>query len=109
MGNATSTFNLIRNVGAAWESRVHDSGGAQRAELDRSAGSARDRDQSAIRAMLEATRQTLMAHGVHAAVATRRAYALMFASIERQAAILPFLKIFRVLAFIFVAVIPLLC
>ncbi len=60
------------------------------------------------RAMLEATRQTLMAHGVNAAVATRRAYALLFASIERQAAIPSFLKIFRVLAFIFVAVIPLL-
>ena len=59
-------------------------------------------------AILEATRQTLMAHGVNAAVATRRAYALLFASIERQAAILSYLKIFRVLAFIFVSVLPLL-
>jgi len=49
-----------------------------------------------------------MAHGVNFATAARQTYAIIFGMIERQAAILSFLKVFRLFGFIFLALIPLL-
>jgi len=108
MGNATSIFNLLRNIGGSIGiacvatmterfQQVHVNNlishitpyGAQS------------------RQMMEGMKQMMQSHGSPASTAARQSYIAMFGMVERQAGILAYTNTFRILAVIFLALIPL--
>jgi len=109
MGNATSIFNLMRNIGgsvgiaAATTMLARDS---QRDINVLGANVSVYSPQSQM--MLETLRRNLMAQGADFYTATRKAYAALFGMVEQQASMLSFLRTFRILGIIFLVVIPLL-
>jgi len=56
--------------------------------------------------MTEGIRQSLMEQGSGHASATRQAYAAAFAMVRRQAAIVMFLNVFRLMSILFLAMLP---
>jgi DHA2 family multidrug resistance protein len=107
MGNATSLFNLMRNIGGSVGIAV--------------TGTWLARDQQRIGSLLgshvtayDVGAQTLfaqmkagfMAAGADAATATSRAYAALFGMVQRQAAMVSFVTLFQLLGLMFLALIP---
>jgi DHA2 family multidrug resistance protein len=108
MGNATSLFNLMRNIGGSVGIAT--------------TGTMLARNQQATTALLgrnvtayDATSQTMFAQlrgaflaaGADAATATQRAYAALFGMVQRQAAMVSFVGIFQLLGIVFIALVPL--
>ncbi len=108
IGNATSIFNLMRNLGGSigiaitttllsrGEQRYTDLLGAHITSFNPQAQTA-----------LERARSALVAKGMDIVTATHQAYAAVFGMVQRQAAILSFLTVFRLLGLVIIAVIPL--
>ncbi len=108
MGNATSIFNLMRNIGgsmgiaaattmlARWEQMHINLLGANVSAYNPQA-----------RVLLGQLRAVFMARGSDAATATRRSYEAMFGIVGQQAAMVSFVQVFRALGFLFVFAIPL--
>lgn len=108
MGNATSIFSLMRNVGgsvgiAAATTMltrnsqthinvlgVHVNAYGFQAQLT-----------------MDRLRAAFMAGGADRTTATRQAYAAVFHLVQRQALMLSFLQVFRLMAFVFLAALPL--
>ena len=61
----------------------------------------------AARSMLEGLRQMFMARGADVVTATQRANAAVFGLVSRQATMLAFVSVFRLLALIFLVMLPL--
>ena len=61
----------------------------------------------AAQSMLEGLRRTFMARGADLATATQRAHAAVFGMVSRQATMLAFVSVFRLLALIFLLMLPL--
>jgi DHA2 family multidrug resistance protein len=61
----------------------------------------------AFRSMLQGATQAMQAHGASAAFATRQAYALIEATVQRQATMLAYLDDFRLLGIAILAMVPL--
>lgn len=109
MGNATSIYSLMRNLGASVGiatvttllSRQQQSHinwlGAQVTAYNEPARSA-----------LGAARSAFWASGSDLPTATSQSHAALFGMVARQASMLSFLEVFRLLAVIFLAVLPLL-
>src|SRR5215831_14674261 len=108
MGNATSLFNLMRNMGAsigiasvttivARHSQTHINVLGQHVTPN---------DPAAV-SMITSLKNGMMAAGMDAATAAQQAYAMAFGIVERHAAMLSYIDAFRLLAVLFVAVIPL--
>jgi DHA2 family multidrug resistance protein len=107
MGNATSIFNLMRNIGgsvgiasvttllARRNQTYINSLGAHVTPYD--AGS---------RMMLDRIKQGLIDQGSDPVTAAKQAEAALFAMVRRQATMLSFNEVFWVLALVFLAVIP---
>jgi DHA2 family multidrug resistance protein len=108
MGNATSLFNLMRNIGGSVGIAT--------------TGTLLSRHQQATTAMLGANvtqydhasrtmfmqmRAAFMAAGADSFTATNRAYAAMFGVVQQQAAMVSFVGIFQLLGILFVVLIPL--
>jgi DHA2 family multidrug resistance protein len=108
MGNATSLFNLMRNIGgsigiavtATMLSRQRQSVAATLGENV----NAYDFQTQGVMAQLQAG---FMAAGADATVAAQRAYAVMYGMVQRQAAMVSFVSIFRTLGIVFIVLIPL--
>lgn len=108
MGNATSLFNLTRNVGGSVGiaivqtllARHHQTHGAQLAEKISpwSPGFSET---------FATLRRTFQAAGADLATATARAYAAIGGMVERQAALLSFLDVFRIMGWLALALLPL--
>jgi MFS transporter, DHA2 family, multidrug resistance protein len=108
MGNATSLFNLMRNIGASIgiasvitlvtrHSQAHTNDlGAHINPYD-----------PASAAMLASIKSGLMAQGADAATATQQAYAVAFGMVQRHAAMLSYLDAFFLLSVLFILVLPL--
>ncbi len=109
MGNATSIFNLMRNMGGSIgiatatayltrHEQVHT------AILGRNvyAGSA------PTRAVLQGMQANMMAHGADAVTAKHQAYGALWGMVQRQSAMLSFVDTFRALGIVFLLVVPLL-
>jgi len=109
MGNATSIFNLMRNLGASVGIATATTMIARNQQQNINHLGARVNlfDPQA-RTMLEQIRNSLMAQGADFASATRQAYGVAFGLVQRQAAILAFLNVFRLMAVLFLAMLPLL-
>jgi len=108
MGNATSLFNLLRNLGGGigiagvstlvtrfTQKHINMLGADVTASNPQS------------RALLHNLQANMQAHGTSAAVAQRRSYATLFGIVERQATMLSYVDVFLLLAMIFTLMIPL--
>jgi len=108
MGNATSLFNLMRNIGASigiasvttvvarnMQKHTNDLGSHVTAY-----------DRNAV-ALFESIRNGLMSKGMDMVTATKQAYAALFGMVQQQAAMLSYIDAFFLLALMFVAVMPL--
>jgi DHA2 family multidrug resistance protein len=108
MGNATSLFNLMRNIGgsvgiattgtmlARHEQSITAILGAQVTPYNPRAQS-----------MFEELRAAFLAAGADAATATHRANAALFGMVQKQAAMVSFVGIFWLLGALFVVMVPL--
>lgn len=107
MGNATSLFNLMRNIGAsigiamvqtyqfrAMQGHIHDLG----AHVYPTNPSAQQ--------MTQAMKQYFMHQGSSAITATRQAYEAIWGTVLQQAAMLSYNDTFLFLAFVFLAMFP---
>jgi DHA2 family multidrug resistance protein len=108
MGNATSLFNLMRNIGgsigiAITGTMVARSQQATTAVLGSNVNIYDPISQSIFSQMQNA----FMAAGADAVTATNRAYAALFGMVQRQASIVSFVDLFQILGFVFFAMVPL--
>jgi len=108
MGNATSLFNLMRNMGASIGIAGVTTTVARHSQSHINILSAHvtSGDQAAV-AMLNSLKNGMMAQGMDATTAANQAYAAMFGLVERQAAMLSYVDAFRLLAAMFILVLPL--
>jgi DHA2 family multidrug resistance protein len=108
MGNATSLFNLMRNMGASIGIAGVTTTVARHSQSHINILSAHvtSGDPAAV-AMLSSLKNGMMAHGMDAITAANQAYAAMFGLVERQAAMLSYVDAFRLLAAMFILVLPL--
>lgn len=108
MGNATSIFNLMRNLGGSFGiagvATMLDR--FQQTRINLLDSHITPYRRQAAQAW-EGTRELMWLHGSPMATARRQGFAALWAAMLRQAAILTFLDIFRLLAIFFVALIPL--
>jgi MFS transporter, DHA2 family, multidrug resistance protein len=108
MGNATSLFNLTRNlggsVGIAMTSTLLSRYEQTNAVLLGSHVTALD---PAARSALDAARSSFLASGSDPVTATQRAYAVLDGIVHQQAAIVSFVSLFRGLGILFVLLVPL--
>ncbi len=108
MGNATSMFNLMRNLGgsmgiAASTTMLARTGQVQINQLGAFVNPYNARAQ----ALFVQLRAAFMAKGSDITSATRRAYEAMFGLVERQASMVSFVQVFRALGILFALLIPL--
>lgn len=108
MGNATSLFNLMRNIGGSigiattgtmlvrHQQSLTNIYGAHVTVYDVGA-----------QALFERMRAAFIAGGADAATATSRAYAMLFGMVQRQAAMTSFVTLFWLLGVAFLALVPL--
>jgi DHA2 family multidrug resistance protein len=108
MGNATSLFNLTRNLGGSIGIAV-TSTLLSRFEQVNSVllGSNVNPLNPASRSALDAARSGFLASGSDPATATHRAYAALDGLVHQQAAIVSFVNLFRGLGILFLLIIPL--
>ena len=109
MGNATSLYNFMRNVGGSFGIALATTllSRSQQTYFGRLSEHVNPYDPAAA-SMVEQLRRGFMASGSDAATALSQAYAAIGGMVQRQAAMLSFIHVFQVLAIIFVGVLPLL-
>jgi len=108
MGNATSLFNLMRNIGGSVGIAMTGTMLARQQQVHINVlGAHIDAYNPASRAMIESMTAAFMARGVDAYTASQRAYGAVFGIVQRQASMVTFVEIFRLLGFIFLLLIPL--
>ena len=108
MGNATSLFNLMRNIGGSIGIAMTGTLLARhgQATTNMLGANVTVYDQAS-QSMLYGLRQTFMAAGADAATAAARANAALFGMVQRQATMVSFVGIFQLLGVLFIALIPL--
>ncbi|HWR35189.1 MAG TPA: DHA2 family efflux MFS transporter permease subunit [Clostridia bacterium] len=108
MGNATSVFNLMRNVGAsigiASVTTLIARSGQEHTNI---MGAHVTQYDQVTRSMFEMMRSAFIAHGSDVATATQQAYAALFGTVAKQAAMISFVDAFRILGALFLLMIPL--
>ena len=108
MGNATSLFNLMRNLGGSVGIATTGTLLARKQqEYINVMGAHVTSFSQAAQQSLEAARNGFLASGADAYTATQRAYAAVFGAVQRQAAMVAFVDLFRLLGIIFVLLLPL--
>jgi DHA2 family multidrug resistance protein len=109
MGNATSLFNLMRNIGGSVGIAATGTMLARhRQSVAGVLGSHVTPYDTGTQAMLSQMTAAFMAAGADATTAAARAYAALGGMVQRQAAMISFVTIFRLLGLVFIAVLPLL-
>jgi DHA2 family multidrug resistance protein len=108
MGNATSLFNLMRNIGgsigiAMTGTLLTRHGQATTNTLGANVTPYDTTPQS----MLSGLREAFMAAGADITTATARANAALFGMVQRQATMVSFVGIFQLLGVMFIALVPL--
>jgi DHA2 family multidrug resistance protein len=108
MGNATSLFNLMRNIGGSIGIAVTGTMVARgRQTTTVLLGSHVTAYDAASQSLFAQTRAAFMAAGADAVTATNRAYAAMAGLIQRQAAMVSFVGLFQLLGVVFFLMLPL--
>jgi DHA2 family multidrug resistance protein len=108
MGNATSLFNLMRNLGGSVGIAVTGSMLArkQQAYVD-IFGSNVDAYSPAAQGAFESAKNAFIAAGADITTATQRAYASLFATVQQNSTMVAFVSIFRILGVMFLLLLPL--
>jgi MFS transporter, DHA2 family, multidrug resistance protein len=108
MGNATSLFNLMRNVGGSVGIALT---GTMLARTTQSyvniLGTNVDVYSPTTATAFEAARAGFLAAGADMVTATQRAYAALFGMVQQQASMVSFVLLFRLLGGIFLVLVPL--
>lgn len=108
MGNATSIFNLMRNIGGSMGIAAVTTLVARRQQTHANLLGANVNPYSPqTRLMLNGLRSFFLSNGSDLSTATQRAYGAVFGLVERQAAMLSFLDAFWLLGAIFLVLTPL--
>ena len=108
MGNATSLFNLMRNVGGSVGIAITGTMLSRSTQSYVSVlGSNVDVYSTSTQRAFEAARAGFLAAGSDLATATQRAYAALFGMVQQQASMVAFVDLFRLLGLIFVLLVPL--
>jgi MFS transporter, DHA2 family, multidrug resistance protein len=109
MGNATSLFNLMRNIGGSVGIAIATTLISRKAQQNINVlGANVNPYNTSTRMMLDGLKSAMVARGADLATATERAHALVFGLVARQATMLAFVGVFRLLALIFLLMLPLL-
>ncbi|MGI9100968.1 MAG: DHA2 family efflux MFS transporter permease subunit [Terriglobales bacterium] len=108
MGNATSVFNLMRNIGGSVGIAMVTTIVARHTQTNTNIlGAHISLYNLPTQQMLNAARAALMAKGMDYYTATQQAYAALFGMVSQQAAMVSFVSAFRLLGIMFLCVIPL--
>jgi DHA2 family multidrug resistance protein len=108
MGNATSLFNLMRNLGGSVGIAVTGTLLTRhRQQYISTLGEHVTPYSSAATASFDSARQGFMTAGSDPVTAAQQAYAAVFATVERQAAMTSFVDLFTLLGMIFLLLLPL--
>ncbi len=108
MGNATSIFNLMRNIGGSLGIAVATTVLARHQQIHTNVlGAHVDAYNPQARALVEQLRAAFMARGSDLATATEQARAAVFRLVQRQAAMLSFMDAFRLMGLLFACLLPL--
>jgi DHA2 family multidrug resistance protein len=108
MGNATSLFNLMRNIGGSIGIAMTGTMLARRQQaVTTLLGANVTAYDATTRAMFEQTRAGFMAAGADPVTATNRTYGALFGMVQRQASMVSFVSIFQILGILFFLLIPL--
>ena len=107
MGNATSLFNLVRNLGGSIGIAAVNTIQTRREQADINVlgANVRHSDPSLMH-MLNGLRQSFISQGAGPVVATQRAYASIYGMVEQQASMLAYNTTFRILGIMFLGMIP---
>ncbi len=107
MGNATSLFNLMRNIGASIGIAMVETVQFRNQQKHIDTLSAHVYPESdAARHLFESMKELFMSQGSSAATATQQAYQSIWGMVQRQAAMLSYNDTFFFMALMFVAMIP---
>jgi MFS transporter, DHA2 family, multidrug resistance protein len=108
MGNATSLFNLMRNIGGSIGIATTGTMLARHQQATTlTLGAHVSAYDPTSQTMIAQMRAAFMAAGTDAVTATSRAYAALFGTVQRQAAMVSFVGIFQWLGIVFIALLPL--
>jgi DHA2 family multidrug resistance protein len=108
MGNATSIFNLMRNIGGSVGIAVMTTLLARRQQFHQSRLIEHIRPgQPQVSATLHQFTQYFVLRGSDPVTASRRAYGAMFAQLQQHAAMLSFVEAFKIMGVVFLIMIPL--
>jgi DHA2 family multidrug resistance protein len=107
MGNATSLFNLMRNLGGSFGIAFVTAALTRRTQfhLNRLSTDITASNPLAQQA-LAAAKARFMQLGADAVTATQRAYAAIYGMVQQQASLLSFVEIFWLLAVVFLVMTP---
>jgi MFS transporter, DHA2 family, multidrug resistance protein len=107
MGNATSIFNLMRNIGGSIGIALMTTFLARRAQVHQNhlvanvtAGS------SQTARLLQGMRANFIAHGIDGVTATRKALGAIYGLVQQHAAMLAFVEAFFVMGVVFLLMLP---
>jgi DHA2 family multidrug resistance protein len=108
MGNATSLFNLMRNVGGSVGIALTGTMLSRTTQAYVNVlGTNVDAYSPATTSAFEAARAGFLAAGADMVTATQRAYAALFGMVQQQASMVSFVLLFRLLGGIFLVLVPL--
>ena len=108
MGNATSLFNLMRNIGGSIGIAMTGTLLTRHGQATTNTLGANVTPYDATsQSMLAGLQQAFMAAGADITTATARANAALFGMVQRQATMVSFVGIFQLLGVMFVALVPL--
>ena len=108
MGNATSLFNLMRNIGGGIGIATTATMLARRSQSTAAIlGDNVNAYNPAARSMLAATREAFIRAGSDPVTATSRSYAALAGMVRRQATMVAFVEVFTMLGLIFLLLVPL--
>jgi DHA2 family multidrug resistance protein len=108
MGNATSLFNLMRNIGGSVGIAITGTMLSRQQQATTNLLGAHVTPYSAAaQSTFEQLRAGFIASGADVTTATNRAYAAMFGMVQRQASMVAFVSIFQLLGVMFIALVPL--
>ena len=108
MGNATSIFNLMRNIGASIGiASVTTMLSRQQQIHTQELGANVTPYTPAAQQMFEQMRNTFIALGADVATATKQAYAALFGVVQQQAAMMSYNDTFRMMAYLALIMLPL--
>ena len=108
MGNATSIFNLMRNIGASIGIAVVDTIYSRNIQSNINVlGAHVDQYSQSTRSVVHGITGAMTSSGAPPTVGLQQAYGIIFGMVARHAAMISFVKSFRLLGIMFFALIPL--